>query len=113
MSVQTNGEGVVLVDLGQGLDVAEDAQNVTQLVEERAGCDVIMDFSQVTLLGSSQLACLLRLRKLVQGYGRRLVLCNVGRLTMGVFSVTGLDAVFEMAADRAAATATVQTAVRV
>ncbi len=113
MSVQTSGEGVVLVDLGQGSDLAEELQNVTRLVEERAGCDVIMDFAQVTLLGSSQLACLLRLRRLVQGHGRRLVLCNVGRLTMGIFSVTGLDAVFEMAADQAAAAATVQAPVRV
>jgi len=113
MSVQTSGEGVVLVDLGQGSDLADELQNVTQLVGERAGCDVIMDFSQVTFLGSGQLAGLLRLRKLVQGYGRRLVLCNVGRLTMGIFSVTGLDTVFEMAADPAAAAATVQAAVRV
>jgi anti-anti-sigma factor len=113
MSVQTSGEGVVLVDLGQGVDLAEELQNVTQLVDERAGCDVIMDFSQVTLLGSSQLASLLRLRKLVQGHGHRLVLCNVGRLAMGIFSVTGLDAVFEMAADPAAAAATVQAPVQV
>jgi len=108
MSSQTSGEGVVLVDSLQGVDLTEELQNVTQLVRERADCDVVIDLSEVTVLNSSHLASLLRLRQLLQGRGHRLVLCNVGRLTMGILSVTGLDAVFEITADRSDALAMVQ-----
>ncbi len=108
MSVQTGGEGVVLVDFHSGLDLAEELPHVAQLVRERADCDVIVDFSEVTVLNSSHLAFLLRLRQLLQDRGHRLVLCNVGRLTIGIFSVTGLDTVFEIATGRSDAVAMVQ-----
>jgi anti-anti-sigma factor len=66
-----------------------------------------MDFSAVTLLTSSCLTTLLWLRRQLQDRGRRLVLCNLGRATHGILSVTGLTDVFEIRADKSDALATV------
>jgi anti-anti-sigma factor len=58
-----------------------------------------MDFSKVTMLNSSCLAILLRLRRQLLDRGHRLVLCSISRLTQGILSVTGLDGVFEITGD--------------
>ena len=42
------------------------------------------------------------------GCGRRLVFCGIPAATRGVFTVTGLDQVFELADDKFAALATLE-----
>jgi anti-anti-sigma factor len=107
MGIQNWSNATLLVDLPGAPEVQAELEEVARLVRDRGDCDVVMDFSAVTLLNSSCLATLLRLRKQLLDRGRRLVLCNIGRVTHGILSVTGLTGVFEIRADRSDALATV------
>ena len=108
MSIQTSGEGVILVESLRGLDIGEELQNVIQQVGNQAGCHVIVDLAEVDILNSSHLASLLRLRRMLRRCEHRLILCNVRPATKGILSVTGLDAVFEIMGGRSDALSAVQ-----
>jgi len=96
------------VDLPGEPELQEELLEVAELVRDHGASDIVMDFSAVTLLNSSCLATLLRLRKELLDHGRHLVLCNIGRATHGILSVTGLTGVFEINDDRLKALATLQ-----
>jgi anti-anti-sigma factor len=108
MGIQHCPEGGLFVDLPGGPQLEEALRGVVEAVQTQNACDVVMDFSQVTLLNSSCIAALLRLRKELVEQGHRLVLCQVGHATQGILSITGLTAVFEIAGDRAEALAPAQ-----
>lgn len=108
MAIQHWSNDTLLVDLPGEPELQEELLEVAELVRDHGACDVVMDFSAVTLLNSSCLATLLRLRQELLHHGRHLVLCNIGRATHGIFSVTGLTGVFEINDDRLKALATVQ-----
>jgi anti-anti-sigma regulatory factor len=59
---------------------------------------------------STSISGLLRLRKLLTDCGHRLIFCNVPVATRSVFTVVGLDEVFEFADDKFAALASIQSA---
>ena len=84
-----------------------------QTLQEQAGDnsrDLVLDLTAVRYLNSSQIARLLKLRKLTVGGGRRLVLCAVDPHVWGTFLVTGLDKVFEFTDTVPTALAQVQVA---
>ena len=108
MGIQGWSENVILVELRPEPETNEQLEDVVRQVCDRGNCDVVMDFSNVTILTSMSLAVLLRLRKLLHDCGQRLVLCSVGSGTKGIISVTGLGDVFEIVDDRLDALATVQ-----
>ncbi|MHC4517624.1 MAG: STAS domain-containing protein [Planctomycetota bacterium] len=108
MSMQVWPEGVVLVELTGESETGEELENVICYVQDRGNCDVVVDFSNVTILTSRSLAPLLRLRDLLGRCGKRLLLCCVDRAATGIFSVTALDGVFEIVNDRIHALTTVQ-----
>lgn len=99
MSVRDCREDVLVVDLPQGCDVGEELKAVAQLVHGQVQRDVVVNLSGVDILNTSHIAALLLLRQSLQACGHRLVLCNVGPRLTGVFSVTGLTVVFEIARD--------------
>ena len=108
MSMQSWSDNVVLVELSNEPETREELDSVIRYIRDRDDCSAVVDFSNVTILTSTSLAVLLRLRKLVHDCGQRLVLCSVGSGTKGIISVTGLDDVFEIVDDRFDALATVQ-----
>jgi anti-anti-sigma factor len=69
---------------------------------------VVLDFSAVTFLNSSNLGALLRLRKRMMDLQRRLLLCGVGSKVWGSLIVTGLDKIFHFTDDVSTALATMQ-----
>ncbi len=78
-------------------------------LNENPAQDVVLDFRSVTVLNSSNIAKLLKLRKhVVIGEGRQLCFCGVDTHVWGVFLVTGLDKVFEFADDLSMGLASVQ-----
>jgi len=109
MSMQIWAEGVVLVELPSEPETSEELNNVFGYAQDRGDCDMVLDFSNVTILTSRSLALLLRLRDLLPCHGRRLLLCGIDHATRGVFSVTALDSVFEIVDDRIDALTTVLT----
>lgn len=66
---------------------------------------VVLDFSEVRHINSSNISKLLRLRKRLILEDGKLVLCGLGTQVAGVFQVTGLDRVFLFAGDLESAVA--------
>jgi len=100
MGIQNWSEDIILVELPEEPQIAEELEAVTDIVRNRGDCDLVMDFSDVDIIISSSLSKLLELRKMLADCGHRLVFCNVAAATRGVFTITGLDAVFEFVDDK-------------
>jgi len=108
MGIQNWSEDVILVDLPQEPEIGDELAAVTDMVRDRGNCDVVIDFSSVDIVTSSSLAKLLKLRKLLVDCGHRLVFCSVAPATKGIFTVTGLDGIFELVDDKFVALASLQ-----
>lgn len=108
MGIQNWSEEILLVELPQEPELGDELKTITEMVRDRGDCDVVVDFSSVDIVTSSSLSKLLRLRKLLVDCGHRLVFCNVAPATKGIFTVTGLDGIFELADDKFVALAGLQ-----
>ncbi|MBN1393259.1 MAG: STAS domain-containing protein [Sedimentisphaerales bacterium] len=108
MGIQNWSEDIILVDLPQEPNMGDELKTVTDMARDRGDCDVVIDFSAVDIVTSSSLSKLLKLRKLLVDCGHRLVFCNVAPATRGIFTVTGLDGIFELADDKFVALASLQ-----
>jgi anti-anti-sigma regulatory factor len=108
MGIQNWSENVILVELPPEPEFGEELKSATEIVRDRGDCDVILDFSSVDIVTSSSLSKLLKLRKLLVDCGHQLIFCSIASATRGIFTVTGLDGVFEVVDDKFAALATLQ-----
>ncbi|MHC4149612.1 MAG: STAS domain-containing protein [Planctomycetota bacterium] len=108
MGIQNWSDEVVLVDLPQEPEMGDELKSVTEIVRDRGDCDVVIDFANVDIVTSSSLSKLLKLRKMLADCGHRLVFCSVAAATRGIFTVTGLDGIFELADDKFVALASLQ-----
>src|SRR4030042_2624348 len=108
MGIQNWSEDIILVDLPQEPGMGDELKAVSDSAADRGDCDVVVDFSAVDIVTSSSLSKLLKLRKLMVDCGHRLVFCNVAPATRGIFTVTGLDGIFELADDKFVALASLQ-----
>jgi len=102
MSDVDNNECVVTVDLAAGSKSLKELDALKKTVKRKRNCTVIVDFSKVDVLASEAIMRLLELRDFLQERSGRLILCGVSQPTMDVFTVTGLDRVFEFACDKTA-----------
>ena len=109
MGIQNWSEDIVLVDLSAEPKIGDELKTVAEIARGRGDCDVILDFSRVDIITSSSLSKLLRLRRLLTDCGHRLVFCSVADVTKGIFTVTSLDGIFEIADDKFVALASLQT----
>jgi len=108
MGIQNWSDDIILVDLPQEPHLGDELKNVTEIVRDRGNCDVVIDFSSIDIVTSSSLSKLLKLRKLLVDCDHRLVFCKVAPATKGIFTVTGLDGVFELVDDKFVALAGLQ-----
>jgi anti-anti-sigma factor len=69
---------------------------------------MVLNFSAVTYLNSSNIAQLLKLRRSLSERGRRLKLCSINDQVWSVMLITGLDKVFRFAPDPMTALASLQ-----
>ncbi len=96
MSFQHWSENIVVAELQDDPAFSDDLVPLQELVTANDSLDVVLDLSAVDYLNSSNIAKLLKLRKIVVGTHRRsLKLCGVGTHVWGLFLVTGLDKVFD------------------
>ena len=108
MTIQSWSEDILVVDLQNDPQFTDELNQLLDQVESTPA-DVVLDFSNVTFLNSSNIAKLLKLRKIVTiNHGRRLKLCGISTHAWGVFLVTGLDKVFEYADDVASGLTSLQ-----
>ena len=100
MGIQNWSESVVLVNLAQEPDMSEELRTIIEISNSRGDCEVVIDLSSVDIITSSNIAKLLKLRKILQDCGHRLVLCGLKQQMKNIFLVTGLDGVFEFVDDK-------------
>jgi anti-anti-sigma factor len=108
MGIQNWSDDIILVDLPQEPEMADELETVAEMVRDKGSCDLVIDFSGVDMVTSSSLSRLLKLHKPLADCGRRIILCGVAAAIKGVFTITGLDGVFELADDKFAALATLE-----
>lgn len=119
MSVEWS-EGIVLAELGDEPTLSDDLNAMIERLEsmedargDAASKDsrqphIVLNFQNVSYVNSSNLAQLLRLRKLMEASGRQLRLCSVRPEVHSVVRITGLDKVFHIAPDPLTALAGIQ-----
>ncbi len=109
MSIEQWSDSVLLVKLADDPQFSDDVHTLLEQCQGQTKFDVVLDFSEVTYLNSSNIALLLRLRKCVTDSNRRrLKLCCINSQVWGVFLVTGLDRLFDVAEDVPSALASLQ-----
>jgi anti-anti-sigma factor len=107
MTIQNWSDHIVMAEMADEASFTEDVNSLMEMAEQQPR-DMVLNFGQVGMLNSSNIARLLKLRKIVSGKSRRLVLCGINTQVWGVFLVTGLDKIFEYTKDTATALATLQ-----
>lgn len=97
MPVEKWSEQILVVEPQDDPVFTDDLTAVVDEVSSRTDVDVVVNFTNVGYINSSNIAKLLKLRKILLGNQRRLVICAIDTNVWGVFLVTGLDKVFEFA----------------
>jgi anti-anti-sigma factor len=100
MGTKNSSNKAVLIDLPPEPKMRDKIRAVAESFHNRADRDVVMDFSSVGIMATPSISGLLGLRKLLADSGHRLILRNVASATRGIFTVTGLDAVFDLVEDK-------------
>ena len=78
MGIKNLSKDVFLVELpSKGPKITHELKAVNETVSKKSNRDVIIDFSRVEIINSSNISNLLILRNLLQNSGHRLILCNV------------------------------------
>ncbi len=104
-------DNIVIADLADEPEFSEELNDLhSRLKDEKPHklpC-VVLNLAGVSYLNSSNIAQLLRLRKLLIENDRKLRLCSVGDSVWSIMLLTGLDKVFAFAPDKATAIAGLQ-----
>ncbi len=109
MPVEQWSETVVLGQLMDDPQFTDDMVAIVEQCSENPQLDVLLNLGEVSHLNSSNLAKLLKLRKVVQiNNQRKLKICGVNTQVWGVFLVTGLDRIFDFVDDVPSGLATLQ-----
>lgn len=109
MPVQQWSETVILGELGEDPQLTDDLSAIIEQCSADSRQDVLLNLAGVTYFNSSNIAKLLKLRKLVTVTNqRRLKLAGAGTRVWGVFLVTGLDRIFDFVDDVPSGLATLQ-----
>lgn len=106
MGIQHWSEDIILVELPSEPEMEDELLNVKEIILGRDECSVVIDFECIKTITSSNLSSLMQLRKVLSDRKDRLIFCSVPASIKGVFDVTGLDGVFELADDKFLALAT-------
>jgi anti-anti-sigma factor len=89
-------------------EMSDEIYAVIEIVHDRENFDVVIDFSNVDIVTSSNLSKLLNIHKPLVDCRHRLILCGIDTTIKGVFAVTGLDRIFEIVDDKFIALATLE-----
>jgi len=109
MPIQNWSDNVLLVELTDDPQFTDDMTSLLETLEKKKDVDVVLSFQNVSFLNSSNIARLLKVRKLqVVTNHRKLLLCAINTSVWGVFLVTGLDKIFDVFDDVASAMLSLQ-----
>ena len=96
MAIENWSDRIVIVHLASDPAFTDDLQTIQEQTGQRS-FDLVLDFSGVRFINSSQIARLLKLRKTMQTLGNRMILCGIDTQVWSVFLVTGLEKIFDFA----------------
>jgi anti-anti-sigma factor len=109
MPIQNWSDNILVVDLADDPAYTDDLNALFDTVSEQPKVDALLNFSSVSFLNSSNIAKLLKLRKILcVNHRRKLKLCGINTHVWGVFLTTGLDKIFDFADDVASGLASLQ-----
>lgn len=98
MPIQSWSENILVAELQDDPVCTDDLNALVDQLTAKSDLDLVIDFSHVHYLNSSNIAKLLKLRKLVAiNHRRKMVLCAINSHVWGVFLITGLERLFEFA----------------
>jgi anti-anti-sigma factor len=106
MPIEQWSDEVSVVRLGDDPQFTEDMNAADQHLETHRHPDIILDFSGVTFMNSTNISRLLTIRQKTIGGDCKLVLCGVSQRLWTSFLATGLDKVFTFTKDVSTALAT-------
>ena len=106
MPIEQWSDEVCVARLGDDPQFTEDMVSVDQHLDSHRHADVILDFSGVTFLNSTNISRLLTIRQKTIGCDCKLILCGVSTRLWGTFLATGLDKVFAFSKDVSTSLAT-------
>ncbi len=98
MSIKEWSEDIYIVELSDDPQFTDDITALMERIDENPR-DTVLNFGAVGFVNSSNIARLLRLRKLMISKEKRLLFSDVNSQVWGVFLVTGLDKIFEFTKD--------------
>jgi anti-anti-sigma regulatory factor len=99
---------VLSVSLPKEPRLSRELAAVNQLVCQKGGLDVVLDFSLVELISSASIANIVILNNVLSDFGRKVVLCKVRLVTKCAFTRLGLDAVLSFTHERSDALAVLE-----
>lgn len=101
MVIQKQKDDIIIVRLhGRGDEISDELKKVNEDMSDSADADVIVDFSNIEIINSSNISNLLILKNLLEKNGHRLILCEVQTITKCIFVVAGLANIFEFTDSR-------------
>ncbi|MBN2591341.1 MAG: anti-sigma factor antagonist [Sedimentisphaerales bacterium] len=84
-------ENVILIKLSScDPKIAEELKELNETLSQKSDCDVVLDFSYVEIINSSNISNLLILRSFLENNGRKLIFHNVKTIAKCIFVVAGL-----------------------
>ncbi|HYF14329.1 MAG TPA: STAS domain-containing protein [Phycisphaerales bacterium] len=103
-------DNIVLAELADEPSLSDELADITQRLgaTKTVPPHVVLNFSNVSYVGSSNIGALLAMRRVLNERKRRLVLCSVNDQVWSIFLVTGLDKIFTFAPDQLTALAGIQ-----
>lgn len=108
MSIEHWSDNILVVELQDDPGFTDDLTALLEQVSDNSKVHAVLNFAGVNYLNSSNIAKLLKLRRLLLASKQRLMLCGISTSVWGLFLVTGLDKVFEFADNVATGLASVQ-----
>jgi anti-sigma B factor antagonist len=109
MPVEKWSDEVVVVHLADDPQFTDDLESLEEAIAQ-SRLNAVLEFGGVHTINSSNIARLLKIRKLMQANASRLLLCNINTRVWGAFLITGLDKIFELADSVPTALASLQMA---
>lgn len=96
MTIQNWSENIIVAELQDDPILTDDLASLVEQLTANSELDVVLDFSAISYVNSSNIAKLLKLRKIAMvNNHRKIKLCAISSHVWGVFLITGLDKLFD------------------
>ncbi|MDG2053821.1 MAG: STAS domain-containing protein [Phycisphaerales bacterium] len=110
MPINDWSDSIAIAELSDEPNFSEDMDSLMRRIQDKGdeSPDVILNMVGVTHLNSSNLASILKLRKMLMAANRRLRICSINDHVWSIMLITGLDQLFEFTEDISTSLASLQ-----